>query len=60
MLICFYYITLLNVLINKFSIGYSGEKVPGTLVVLNSEKKKMAYAILRWKFTRSTDKPHVI
>ena len=31
---------LLNVLINKFSIGYSGEKVPGTLVVLNSEKKK--------------------
>ena len=40
MLICFYYITLLNVLINKFAIGYSGEKVPGTLVVLNLEKKK--------------------
>ena len=34
MLICIRYITLLNVLINKFTTGYSGEKVPRTLVVL--------------------------
>ena len=39
-LFCICYITLLNVLINKFTTGYAGEKVPRTLVVLNSEKKK--------------------
>ena len=64
MLICFYYITLFNVLINKFTLGYSGEKVPRTLVVLKMaiqfREKKIAYTIFKWKFTCSTDKPHVI
>ena len=64
MLICICYSTLLNVLINKFTIGYSGEKVPRTLVVLKMaiqfREKKIAYTIFKWKFMCSTDKPHVI
>ena len=48
-------------LINKFT---TGEKVPMTLVVLKMaiqfREKKIAYTIFKWKFTCSTDKPHVI
>ena len=33
-LICICYITLLYMLINKFTTGFSGEKVPKTPVVL--------------------------
>ena len=48
-------------LINKFT---TGEKVPRTLVVLKMaiqfREKKIAYTIFKWKFTCSTDKPHVI
>ena len=61
MLICIRYITLLNVLINKFT---TGEKVPMTLVVLKMaiqfREKKVTYTIFKWKFTYSTDEPHVI
>ena len=55
---------LLNVLINKFTTGYSGEKVPRTLVVLlmaiQFRERKIAYTVFKWKFTCSTDKPHLI
>ena len=36
-LICTCYITLLYMLINKFTTGFSGDKVPRTLVVLKME-----------------------
>ena len=51
-------------LINKFTTGYSGEKVPRTLVVLKMaiqfREKKIVYTIFKRKFTCSTDKPRVI
>ena len=48
-LICICYITLLYVLKNKFTAGFSGEKVPGTPVVL-----KMAIQFKEKKWNQSS------
>ena len=49
-LICICYITLLYMLINKFTTGFSGDKVPRTLVVL-----KMEIQFRKKKWNQSSD-----